>query len=146
MPVPALKSIARKSGKSLNKIEKYWERAKKAAAKQGQADNYAYIMGVTKHMAGVESVSEKLDRLIGESLANLLPKLYGADSLDKLQISLEAKKPKKGDIFVLGKEKFKIGTVSRGYIYSDDRSVIFPISNMRQTKKGHWEFVDSRDK
>ena len=60
MPLGALKSFSRSSGKSLSTIERYWDEAKSAARKKGGVDNiYAYAMGIVKRRLGLES--EALD-------------------------------------------------------------------------------------
>lgn len=62
MPTSQVKSIANRSGKSVADIEKYVDRAKKSAKKQGQEDNWAYIMGTVKRMAGIsESIEESVN-------------------------------------------------------------------------------------
>lgn len=53
MPTPALKSFAQQSGKSIETLEKYWDKAKKLAAEAGHKDDYDYITGITKRMAGI---------------------------------------------------------------------------------------------
>lgn len=53
MPHPALKSFAQQSGKSLDTLEKYWDKAKELADEQGHKDDYDYITGITKRMAGI---------------------------------------------------------------------------------------------
>jgi GNAT superfamily N-acetyltransferase len=61
MPTPALKSLAKQSGKSMGKMEKYWDKAKDLAAEQGHRDDYAYITGIVKRMAGIgESIEESV--------------------------------------------------------------------------------------
>lgn len=54
MPASQIKSFARKSGKSEKEIEKLWNKAKAAAAKQGKAKNFAYITGTLKKMLGMK--------------------------------------------------------------------------------------------
>ena len=49
-----LKSFAEKSGKSLEKVEELWQKAKKIAEDDGQAENYAYITGILKKMLGLD--------------------------------------------------------------------------------------------
>lgn len=53
MPVPLVKSLAAKAGVSVRKAEELWDRAKKSAAEQGRADDYAYIAGILKRMLGL---------------------------------------------------------------------------------------------
>ena len=57
MPVPQLKSMAAKSGKDLDTLEGYYQKAKKEAHEQDKGDNYAYIMGIVKNMAGLSETS-----------------------------------------------------------------------------------------
>ena len=60
MPVPALKSLAKKAGKSLRTLERYWEEAKKAweALKDKHGKNkWAYIMAIVKRRAGLSTES-----------------------------------------------------------------------------------------
>ena len=63
MPVPMLKILAKKSGKSLSDAEKYWENAKIEASKKfDKKDNryWAYVTGIVKHRLGLnESISFK---------------------------------------------------------------------------------------
>lgn len=56
MPVPALKSMAKRAGVSLSNAEEKWKQAKKEATKQGKGSNYAYITGIVKKMLKVESL------------------------------------------------------------------------------------------
>lgn len=52
MPRKALKTIGKKHGKSPEKMEKYWERAKESAkGKEGVKDKWAYIMATTLKQA-----------------------------------------------------------------------------------------------
>lgn len=56
MPVPMLKKLASKSGKSLSSAEKYWEEAKVTASKKfGKKDSHywAYVAGIVKKRMGV---------------------------------------------------------------------------------------------
>lgn len=54
MPVPVLKALADKSGKSLADLERYWNDAKKQLDKKDMADDdYAYIMSIVKKRAGI---------------------------------------------------------------------------------------------
>jgi ribosomal protein L12E/L44/L45/RPP1/RPP2 len=56
MPIPQLKDLAKKSGKSLAKIEKdLYPKAQKIAIEMGKKkDDYTYIFGVLKNMLGIE--------------------------------------------------------------------------------------------
>lgn len=53
MPIPALKSMAKKSGKKLSDLERYLEDAKEQV-KGDVKDKYAYIMGIVKKRAGLD--------------------------------------------------------------------------------------------
>lgn len=50
MPADLVKSFAKKTGKSVQEIEKLWVKAKEVADEAGQKENYAYITGVLKKM------------------------------------------------------------------------------------------------
>lgn len=65
MPSAYVKKLAEKHGMSIDKAEQKWEDAKKAAAKQGQADNHAYITSIFQNMMGETSMvlSRILSRL-----------------------------------------------------------------------------------
>ncbi len=55
MPVPQLKTLAKKSGIAVKKIEKdYYPKAKKIAKDMGMEDNFAYIYGILENMLGIE--------------------------------------------------------------------------------------------
>jgi len=56
MPAPQVKSLAKKSGKSVVVVERLWKKAKKQAAKQGRAGDYKYIVGIVKNMLGLKEV------------------------------------------------------------------------------------------
>ena len=60
MPVPVLKSLASKSGKSLAELEKYWAQAKASAEKEGKSKDYAYIVSIVKKMAGIKEKKKNL--------------------------------------------------------------------------------------
>jgi hypothetical protein len=73
MPVPFLQKIAKDTGKSLADLEKEWEEAKKKAAEQGDADNFALITTIFKSAIGLkdsrlEKVIEKAKKLLGGEL------------------------------------------------------------------------------
>ena len=57
MPAAQLKSFAEKSGKSLKKLEGYWEAAKKAAARHGfkteDPSFWAYVSAIVQRRAGL---------------------------------------------------------------------------------------------
>jgi len=55
MPVPQLKTLAKKSGVKLKKIEKeYYPKAKKIATDMGMGDNFAYIYGILENMLDIK--------------------------------------------------------------------------------------------
>lgn len=54
VPLPQLKALSKKSGISLDKLEKeYYPKAKKAAKDMGMEKNFAYIYGVLENMLGI---------------------------------------------------------------------------------------------
>lgn len=53
MPASYVKKVAKDKGKSVSEMENLWTKAKDAAAKEGKANDYAYITGIFKRMAGV---------------------------------------------------------------------------------------------
>ena len=61
MPTAALKSLASKAGVSMEKAERLWDKAKKAAADEGKSEDYAYITGILKKMLGLASESSESD-------------------------------------------------------------------------------------
>ena len=61
MPTPVLKDLAKKWGVKLDKLEKYWDEAKKITQdefnkkeKDFTDKDWAYTMGIVKNMAGVK--------------------------------------------------------------------------------------------
>lgn len=50
MPNNVIKSFAKKSGKSVDEVEKKWNRAKAIAAEKGHNEDYDYIVGILKNM------------------------------------------------------------------------------------------------
>lgn len=71
MPAPVVASFAKKAGISVPEAETRWKKAKAAAAKAGQADNYAYVTGVFKKMMG-EAVS---NRIMETTITSMIPTL-----------------------------------------------------------------------
>ena len=57
MPIPALASMAKKAGISIDKAEKYWDKAKEIAKKADHEKDYDYIMGIVKKMMKLESIT-----------------------------------------------------------------------------------------
>ena len=54
MPATVIQSFSKKTGKSVEELEKLWKKAKKVAEEQGRKDDYAYIVGIFKKMLGIE--------------------------------------------------------------------------------------------
>lgn len=59
MPTPVLKSLAKKAGVSMDRAEKLWANAKKVAKKAGKDKDYAYITGIWKKSAKLESRTDE---------------------------------------------------------------------------------------
>lgn len=59
MPVPMLKSLAKKYSITLATAERLWAKAKKAAKAQNKADDYEYITGTFKAMVANHKKSKK---------------------------------------------------------------------------------------
>lgn len=58
MPVPALKNLAKETGKSLDDLERYWDEAK-AQVKPGDADDkWAMVMAIVKRRAGASKTKK----------------------------------------------------------------------------------------
>ena len=71
MPVPVLQSFAKKSGKSIEELERYWNEAKEAANKKGldpdSPQYFAYVTSVVKSRAGLkESLIEFCQWIVEE--------------------------------------------------------------------------------
>jgi uncharacterized coiled-coil DUF342 family protein len=98
MPTPALKSLAKEAGKSVNKAEEYWneakQQAKKAGFKEGTSRFYSYVMGIVKKRLGLsESATmagkileqiDSFDKSIEESLIPLNKPLRDVNELISL--------------------------------------------------------------
>ncbi len=55
MPIPMLQSMAAKSGKSIEEVEKMWSEAKdKSRDKAETKEYYAYTTGILKNMLGIK--------------------------------------------------------------------------------------------
>jgi hypothetical protein len=65
MPAKQLADLAKQAGVSLDRAEELWKKAKSAAAKQGRADDYQYIMGILKKMLKLENSNEIVKPEIG---------------------------------------------------------------------------------
>lgn len=55
MPTSYVEKMAKKHNMTVQQAEEKWSEAKKAAEKQGQGDNYAYITTIFKSMVGEKS-------------------------------------------------------------------------------------------
>ena len=57
MPTPQLKSFAEKSGKSIGKLERYWDEAKDSAKEKfgskKKAGYWPYVVGIVQRRAGL---------------------------------------------------------------------------------------------
>jgi len=71
MPVPALKSLAKKAGIGMEKAEKLWKQAKSIAADEGRAEDWPYVMGILKKSMGMREdvcfADELLDKVVNGS-------------------------------------------------------------------------------
>lgn len=54
MPNNIVQSFAKKSGKSIDQVEKLWQKAKAIAAEEGHVEDYAYITGILKKMLSIK--------------------------------------------------------------------------------------------
>jgi len=58
MPASIVKSIADKSGKSVDEVERLWGEAKAKAKEEGKSEDgddfYPYVVGILKRMAGIK--------------------------------------------------------------------------------------------
>jgi hypothetical protein len=69
MPTTYVKKLASKHGVSTRKAEQKWAEAKKAAAKEGEGENYAYVTSIFKkmmHEAAVMRIGASARRRIRE--------------------------------------------------------------------------------
>jgi len=75
MPAPVLKSFAKKSGKSIEELERFWNEAKKAATEKGlEKDSpqfFAFVTAIVKKRAGLDESLEEfwgwvLDTILNE--------------------------------------------------------------------------------
>ena len=75
MPAPLVKSFASKTGKSVDEVERLWDKAKSRAAEQGHEEEYDYIVGILKNMLKLErsertsrqQIEEAIDRLLEQA-------------------------------------------------------------------------------
>jgi hypothetical protein len=87
MPTPALKSLADKAGISMDKAEKYWEKAKQLASEEGHEEEYDYITGIVKKMMGI-SESKLADSIIF-SVSETLSEKASSDKIKKLEAEVK---------------------------------------------------------
>ena len=55
MPSEYVDELAKQKGMSATEAERLWDKAKRLAAKEGHADDFAYITGIFKRMMGESS-------------------------------------------------------------------------------------------
>ena len=74
MPAPVLKSFAKKSGKSIEELERYWNEAKKAATEKGlEKDSpqfFAFVTAIVKRRAGLKESLEEFWGWILDTILN----------------------------------------------------------------------------
>ena len=99
MPVPALKNIGKKTGKSTKTMERYWKGGKKSAEKRGVKNKYAYAMAIAKRRSGIKEtdlrvlksslVRERLNKEIsgfGKRLSEALGALDTDNRLTRIEL------------------------------------------------------------
>ena len=67
MPSPLIKSFAEKSNKSEKEVEALWKRAEEIAKKNGQSDNYAYIVSILKRLLKLEESFKNFQILLDKA-------------------------------------------------------------------------------
>lgn len=106
MPAKALKSMAKKAGKSFKKAKEYWNEAEKSFKEAGKKveDKYAYIMGIVKSRLGLAdsdlllNVGIDQDLLLDSVLAEVDTKRSRlAEDEDKYLIAVYIKEMIKAD-------------------------------------------------
>ena len=77
MPTAVLKKFAKKSGKSLDKVEEYWKEAVKSAKESDAKTPYAYATGIVKKRLGItESKFENIcESILSEGKVSALQAL-----------------------------------------------------------------------
>lgn len=99
MPTAYVKKVASKHGTTVEKTEGKWKAAKKAAAKEGHKDNYAYVTGIFKKMAhenqyptfkGFLIMEADVESTPGQSLDTELSPVQQADDLAGMDPDAEA--------------------------------------------------------
>ena len=92
MPVKSLEVIAKKSGLSIDKVEKYWDKAKKIAKEKFKETDDAfwpYVMGILKRMAGVSEM-KAAERLLEKYKVNEEVTVSSLDAeMSKLESAIE---------------------------------------------------------
>lgn len=147
MPNAAVKSYAKKTGKSTDTVEKNWDKAKQAAKDAGLTpgsdEYYAYTNAVTKRMSG-----------ISEEGSNFTPyfqtqKFIGESSMKKIQeIGYKQKDVIYDDFVDLG---YDIETDVSMWGYKVLRMELIPLSSasppVKQfiAKENYWPDVDVKD-
>ncbi len=94
MPVPVLQSFAKKSGKSIEELERYWSEAKEAATKKGldpdSPQYFAYVTSVVKSRAGLKESLIEFCQWIVEEGSELLEQ-EAAEVSPEEQADIDAK-------------------------------------------------------
>ena len=124
MPAPSIKAIAKQAGLSVDKIEKYWEKAKEIALKKfAETDTayWPYVMGIVKNMAGIGEemkIADKLNvllegdvRIIRKGRAGLVGEYQGR------RINIDVSYPGPGlELWISDKQKPKMMKQVKGYV------------------------------
>lgn len=58
MPNNIVKSFAKKTGKTVQEVEKMWDEAKAIAYKSGHKEDYDYVVGILKNMLKINETEE----------------------------------------------------------------------------------------
>jgi len=72
MPANIVKSLAKKSKKTVEEVEKKWDKAKKIAKEEGEENNYAYITGILKKMLKIKSFNERYEEIISSLITEAM--------------------------------------------------------------------------
>lgn len=95
MPVPVLQSFAKKSGKSIEELERYWNEAKEAATKKGldpdSPQYFAFVTAVVKQRAGLKENLIDFCKWIAIEGAELLKEEGEAEVSPEEQADIDAK-------------------------------------------------------
>lgn len=115
MPNNVVKSLAKKSGKSVDDVEKLWDKAKKIAVDDGRSEDdedfYPYVTGILKKML---KIKEDLD---DETILGLISEMTGTGAVAMPQ--------------------GPTGTVN-GYPYFDADEDMFFNLHRKKRKSGQW--------